>query len=113
MLQGSGRRVHRLTAFRFGKSFLKDDKAHAEFYGKYSPFQKFRHWSNTLSGPALYAQTQESTFQMRRFGIGFTYKFGKLEGDIARKKRGIENDDVKRWRWRRRVIKVGFRKVNM
>jgi hypothetical protein len=32
---------------------------------------------------------------MRRFRISFNYRFGKLQGGIARKKRGIQNDDVK------------------
>lgn len=59
-----------------------------------SPFQQNRRWLNTVEDLA-FSQRQESYFLMRRFRVSFNYRFGKLEGDIARKKRGIQNDDVK------------------
>ncbi|KAA9331905.1 TonB-dependent receptor domain-containing protein [Adhaeribacter soli] len=75
------------------KTFLKDDKATASLWVQ-SPFQKFRRWESELNDPA-FTQTQKGAFQLRRIGISFSYKFGKLKGGIASKKRGIQNDDVK------------------
>jgi hypothetical protein len=37
----------------------------------------------------------ESWYQIRRFNVSLSYNFGKLQGGIAKKKRGIQNDDVK------------------
>lgn len=75
------------------KTFLKNDKAGINIFVS-SPFQKNRRWFNEYQDPGFY-QLQENYFQTRRIGISFNYRFGKLEGDIARKKRGINNDDVK------------------
>jgi outer membrane receptor protein involved in Fe transport len=81
------------SSFSLGKTFLKDDKATFSLTAS-NPFQKYRTWKNTLDD-AAFSQQQQSIHQIRRFGFSLSYKFGKLEGGIAQKKRGIENDDVK------------------
>ncbi len=80
------------NGFSVNKSFLKKEKATVGININ-SPFQKFRPWRTTINDPVFY-QLQESNFFARRIGVSLNYRFGKLEGDIARKKRGIKNDDV-------------------
>ncbi|WP_169336210.1 TonB-dependent receptor domain-containing protein [Pontibacter roseus] len=75
------------------KQFLKDNKASISFSVN-SPFQKNRRFFNEINDPR-FTQSQESYYAMRRYSLGFNYRFGKLKGDIARKKRGIKNDDMK------------------
>ena len=58
-----------------------------------SPFQRDRRFFNELNDTRFY-QSSESFYVMRRLNLSFNYRFGKLQGDIARKKRGIKNDDV-------------------
>ncbi|WP_114783753.1 TonB-dependent receptor domain-containing protein [Botryobacter ruber] len=59
-----------------------------------NPFRKERRWFNQLETPAFY-QFQESHFLQRWFSLTFNYRFGKLEEEMVRKKRGIENNDIK------------------
>ena len=80
------------NSFSVNKSFLKKEKATIGININ-SPFQKYRPWRNEINDPFFY-QLQESAFFARRLGVSLNYRFGKLEGDIARKKRGIKNDDV-------------------
>ncbi|MBX0334472.1 TonB-dependent receptor [Pontibacter sp. HSC-14F20] len=75
------------------KQFLKDNKATISFSVN-SPFQKNRRFLNEINDQR-FTQHQENYSLMRRYSVGFNYRFGKLKGDIARKKRGIKNDDVK------------------
>jgi outer membrane receptor protein involved in Fe transport len=75
------------------KQFLKDNKATVSFSIN-SPFQQNRRFFNEINDQR-FTQQSESFFVMRRYSLGFNYRFGKLQGDIARKKRGIKNDDVK------------------
>jgi hypothetical protein len=75
------------------KQFLKDNKATIGFSIN-SPFQKNRRFFNEISNPR-FVQNQENFYVMRRYSMSFNYRFGKLKGGIARKKRGINNDDVK------------------
>ncbi|MBF8963123.1 TonB-dependent receptor [Pontibacter sp. FD36] len=75
------------------KQFLKDNKATLSFSVN-SPFQKNRRFVNEINDPR-FTQVQENFNVMRRYSVAFNYRFGKLKGDIARKKRGIKNDDVK------------------
>ncbi|MGV3589687.1 MAG: TonB-dependent receptor domain-containing protein, partial [Adhaeribacter sp.] len=58
-----------------------------------SPFQRNRRFFNELQDTRFY-QNSESFYVMRRVSLSFNYRFGKLQSDIARKKRGIKNDDV-------------------
>ena len=80
------------NSFSVNKSFLKKEKATIGININ-SPFQKYRPWRSEINDPVFY-QLQESAFFARRIGVSLNYRFGKLEGDIARKKRGIKNDDV-------------------
>jgi hypothetical protein len=75
------------------KQLFKGEKGSISFSVN-SPFQKNRRWLNEITDQQFY-QRQESYFVMRRFRLSFNYRFGKLQGGIARKKRGIQNDDVK------------------
>ncbi len=90
MLQGrsGGYAYHSIS---LNKQFLKDNKV--TISGSISsPFQKNRRWFSEINDPAFY-QVTESFYLMRRFNISFNYRFGQLKGGIARKKRGISNDD--------------------
>jgi len=91
LLQGSSA-GYMWNSFSLNKTFLKKEKATVGINIS-SPFQKFRPWRNEINDPVFY-QLQESAYYARRIGISLNYRFGKLEGDIARKKRGIKNDDV-------------------
>ncbi|SIT86316.1 TonB-dependent receptor domain-containing protein [Pontibacter indicus] len=81
------------NSLSLSKQFLKDNKATLSFSVN-SPFQKNRRFLNEINDPR-FTQTQENFNVMRRYSVGFNYRFGKLKGDIARKKRGIKNDDMK------------------
>jgi outer membrane receptor protein involved in Fe transport len=59
-----------------------------------NPFQKTRKMRFELEDTNFH-QVSESWYQMRRFNLSLSYNFGKLQGGIARKKRGIQNDDLK------------------
>ena len=59
-----------------------------------NPFRKERRWFNELDTPNFY-QFQEPYFLQRWFSLTFNYRFGKLEEEMVRKKRGIENNDIK------------------
>jgi outer membrane receptor protein involved in Fe transport len=75
------------------KEFLKDKKGTISFTAS-NPWQEKRKSYTEVNDPAFY-QLQTSYFIVRRFSISFNYRFGKLQEDIARKKRGIKNDDLK------------------
>jgi hypothetical protein len=75
------------------KSFLKDGKATLTFSAN-SPFQKNRHTFREVDDPSFHL-VQESYSLVRQFRFSFSYRFGKLQGDTTRKKRGIKNDDLK------------------
>ncbi|MBD1398754.1 TonB-dependent receptor [Pontibacter sp. JH31] len=81
------------NSISINKQFLKDNKASISFSVN-SPFQKNRRVLNEINDPR-FTQNQESIYLMRRYSLGFNYRFGQLKGDIARKKRGIKNDDMK------------------
>jgi hypothetical protein len=74
------------------KSLFKKEKGSINLSVS-SPFQKNRRWFNELHDANFY-QASESFYQMRQISLSFNYRFGKLQTDIARKKRGIKNDDV-------------------
>ncbi|MDB5199087.1 MAG: TonB-dependent receptor [Chitinophagaceae bacterium] len=59
-----------------------------------SPFKKYRRFFTEVNDPEFYLR-QEAFFIVRRFTVSYNYRFGKLEDDITRKKRGIKNDDLK------------------
>ncbi|QMU30920.1 outer membrane beta-barrel family protein [Adhaeribacter radiodurans] len=80
-------------SFSVNKQLFKGEKGSVSFSVN-SPFQKRRRWLSEINDIQFY-QRQESYYVMRRFNLSFNYRFGKLQSGIARKKRGIQNDDVK------------------
>jgi len=58
-----------------------------------TPFQKFRTIDNTIRTPTSYQLTLNDMFA-RNFNFIFNYKFGKLNSELKKNKRGISNDDV-------------------
>jgi hypothetical protein len=75
------------------KTIDKGKKANFTFTVS-NPFTEKRVLSNEITD-AGFSQYQRNTFIIRRFNLSFHYRFGKLKQDIARKKRGIKNDDLK------------------
>jgi outer membrane receptor protein involved in Fe transport len=92
MLQGKSA-PYTYHSFAINKEFLKENKASLGFNVS-NPFQKERRWYNETEDNNFY-QLQESYVLNRWFSLAFNYRFGKLKEDIVRKKRGIENDDIK------------------
>lgn len=58
-----------------------------------TPFQKFRTIDNTIRTPTSYQLTLNDMFA-RNINFSFNYKFGKLNSELKKNKRGISNDDV-------------------
>jgi outer membrane receptor protein involved in Fe transport len=58
-----------------------------------TPFQKFRTIDNTIRTPTSYQLTLNDVFA-RNINFSFNYKFGKLNSELKKNKRGISNDDV-------------------
>jgi outer membrane receptor protein involved in Fe transport len=58
-----------------------------------TPFQKFRTIDNTIRTPTSYQLTLNDLFA-RNINFSFNYKFGKLNSELKKNKRGISNDDV-------------------
>lgn len=75
------------------KDILQDNHASISL-SVTSPFKKYRHFFNEINDPEFHL-LQESNFIIRKFNLSYNYRFGKLQDDIARKKRGIKNDDLK------------------
>jgi len=75
------------------KDLLQDNHA-SIILSVTSPFKKYRRSYSELNDPEFYL-LQQSYFIVRRFNLSYNYRFGKLEDDITRKKRGIKNDDLK------------------
>ena len=59
-----------------------------------NPWSKFWNESTYTSTPDFYQQSQNET-TYRSFAIRLSYKFGKLNDDIKKNQRGINNDDTK------------------
>jgi outer membrane receptor protein involved in Fe transport len=58
-----------------------------------NPHQKFLRLDYYTKTPDFYQTNYNDNFY-RNFGISFNYKFGKLNSDIKKNKRGISNDDT-------------------
>ncbi|RYY37691.1 MAG: TonB-dependent receptor [Sphingobacteriaceae bacterium] len=63
------------------------------FFNANSPFSKFLKLDFTTRTPDFYTRSYNYAFY-RSFNIGFNYKFGRLNADIKKNKRGISNDDT-------------------
>lgn len=58
-----------------------------------NPFAKFRNINDELAGPG-FSQLSHTRNYYRNFGISLNYRFGKLQSEIKKNKRGIKNDDL-------------------
>jgi Outer membrane protein beta-barrel family/CarboxypepD_reg-like domain len=80
------------NSYVFSKTFFnKKLTLSAIMYNPYSQFFTFR--SNTTT-PDFYQSNYTQIFY-RSFALRFNFKFGKLNSDIKRNQRGINNDDKK------------------
>lgn len=59
-----------------------------------NPYSKYRAFSNTTRTPD-FTQITSRENPYRHFAIRLNYKFGKLNGDIKKNQRSINNDDTK------------------
>ncbi|PTR00867.1 outer membrane receptor for ferrienterochelin and colicin [Mucilaginibacter yixingensis] len=58
-----------------------------------NPFAKFRTYRNETTGP-LFVQTSERQSYLRSFSFNLSYRFGKLQKEIKKNQRSINNDDT-------------------
>ncbi|HMG10186.1 MAG TPA: TonB-dependent receptor [Mucilaginibacter sp.] len=59
-----------------------------------NPYSKYRTFSNSTRTPD-FTQSTNTDNPYRNFAIRLNYKFGKLNGDIKKNQRSINNDDTK------------------
>jgi len=59
-----------------------------------NPYDKFFRFRSTTTTPDFYQSSYNDIFY-RSFALRFNFKFGKLNSDIKRNQRGINNDDTK------------------
>ncbi len=57
-----------------------------------NPFQKFRTLKTTINTSTFHQETVNKNYS-RNINIGFYYRFGKLNEDVKKNKRNINNDD--------------------
>ena len=79
------------TSASLSKEFLKKKLSVSGSVN--NPFQKFRNWKNDTNGSS-FSQTESFQNYYRNFSLNLTYKFGQLNGEIKKNRRGINNDDV-------------------
>ncbi len=58
-----------------------------------NPFEKIKHL-DYFNSSANFIQSNYNNILSRQFSISFQYKFGKLNSEVKKNKRGINNDDV-------------------
>ncbi|GAA4451412.1 outer membrane beta-barrel family protein [Nibrella saemangeumensis] len=73
-------------------SFLKNRKANLAL-SLNSPFQLARR-NHTVTELSRFYMVRDHVVIMRRYTLTLNYRFGKLQGGIKRKRRGIANDDL-------------------
>ena len=80
------------NSYVFSKTFLnKRLTLSAVMNNPYGQYYKFK---STTTTPNFYQQTYNEIFY-RSFALRFNFKFGKLNSEIKRNQRGINNDDKK------------------
>lgn len=57
-------------------------------------FDKYNHYRTTVATD-FFRTTSESKYQQRYFGLGISFRIGKLETQVKRAERTINNDDLK------------------
>ncbi len=80
------------SSYVFSKTFLKKKATLALV--SYNPYGKFWNFNSYTSTPDFY-QSSFSQYAYRSFVVRFNYKFGKLNSEIKKNQRGINNDDTK------------------
>ncbi|WP_158827085.1 outer membrane beta-barrel family protein [Mucilaginibacter lacusdianchii] len=78
------------SSFSVMKEIIKD-KFSVSFVTS-NPFTKYRNYTNTLSGDN-FTQTTFAQNYFRNFRASLNYRFGKLQGEIKKNQRSINNDD--------------------
>lgn len=58
------------------------------------PFNDTKHFKSDIKTPSL-VQVSDFSMPFRSFGINLSYSFGKMNFNPQRKKRGVNNDDLK------------------
>ncbi len=90
LLQGSGISIFFL-GLSVNKDILKEKLSLSASVN--NPFTKYMHFPNYIRG-LNYEIEHGGRGYFRSFSYSLNYKFGKLKGQIAKNKRGINNDDV-------------------
>ncbi|MDB5010417.1 MAG: TonB-dependent receptor, partial [Mucilaginibacter sp.] len=80
------------TSYVFSKEFL-NKKATISLVAN-NPYSKYMTYRSTTNTVDFYQNTFNQNYY-RSFAIRFNYKFGKLNSDIKKNQRGINNDDTK------------------
>ncbi len=58
-----------------------------------NPFEKYKHL-DFFNSSANFVQSNYNNILSRQINVSFQYKFGKLNSEVKKNKRGINNDDV-------------------
>jgi outer membrane receptor protein involved in Fe transport len=80
------------SSYVLSKEFL-DKKATISLVAN-NPYSKYQYYRSTTT-TADYYQSSFNQNYYRTFAVRFNYKFGKLNSEIKKNKRGISNDDTK------------------
>ncbi|WP_158797616.1 outer membrane beta-barrel family protein [Pedobacter sp. L105] len=80
----------------YGGAFKKDIMKKKATVGVnvLNPFYRDLHIATTNTGTG-FVQSTNIYYPLRSFGVNFSYKFGKVTFSQPKKKKGIENDDLK------------------
>lgn len=81
------------NSYVLGKDFLKNNKATISLVAN-NPYSKYFHQDSYTSTSNFYQSTYFSG-PYQSFAVRFNYRFGKLNSDIKKNQRGINNDDTK------------------
>ena len=79
--------------FFVNKSFLKDKRLTVTLYAR-NIFNKYRTYSNTIDAETFKNSSKSRIYQLS-WGVSVNWRFGKLESQVKRTNRSINNDDVK------------------
>ena len=80
------------TSYVFSKTFFNKKLTLSAVMN--NPYGQFYTFKSTTTTPDFYQQTYNQIFY-RSFAIRFNFKFGKLNSEIKKNQRGINNDDKK------------------
>lgn len=89
-LQGSGIAIF-FSGFSVNKDLFKEKLSLSAQFS--NPFNKHMYFPNNIL-TTDYEFVSSSRGWFRAFSYGLNYKFGKLKSQVAKNKRGIDNDDV-------------------